>query len=89
MTDGDLVTNVNIANENSIRAFMGSLYQDLYGEEFVLVQAGEAAIRFFKANLVVTVDLEERQADIFAKVPIVTQLANIIGTIQIAFSVNG
>lgn len=88
LTEGDLVRGVNMANVNSIKAFMGGLYQDLAGPEFVLVQAGAAAIRFFKTNLVVTVDLEKRLATVNAKVPIVTQLANIIGDVQIAFSVN-
>lgn len=88
LTDGNLVRGVNIANANSIRAFMGGLYKDLAGPEFVLVQAGEAAATFFKDHLVVTIDLAERKATIDCQVPIVTQLANIIGVVQISFSTN-
>ncbi len=88
LTDGNLVRGVNIANANSIRAFMGGLYKDLSGPEFVLVQAGEAAFTFFKDHLVVTIDLVARKATIDCQVPIVTQLANIVGVVQISFSTN-
>lgn len=88
LTLGDLVSGVNMANENSIKAFMGGLYQDLSGSAFVLVAAGEDAFRFFKQNLTVTIDLELGKATVFARVILVTQLREIEGSIQIAFSTN-
>jgi len=89
LTEGDLVGGRSMANVNSIKAFIGVLYQDLAGPDFVLVQAGENAIKFFKDNLTVTIDLETGTVRIFARVPIVTQLREFIGDIQITFSVNG
>lgn len=88
LTLGDLVPGVDIANANSIKAFMGKLYQDLSDPEFVLVAAGERATKFFKDNLTVTIDLALGKATIFARVIIVTQLREIVGDIQIAFSFN-
>lgn len=88
LTLGDLVPGVNIANANSIKAFMGSLYKDLSGPDFVLVASGATAIKFFKDNLTVEIDLLLGKATINAKVILVTQLREIIGDIQIVFSTN-
>lgn len=88
LTLGALVPGVNIANENSIKAFMGALYQDLSGPSFALTAAGEDAVQFFKENLTVDIDLELGKATVFARVLMVTQLRQIQGVIQIAFSSN-
>jgi len=89
LTEGDLIRDRNQANERSIKAFMSGLYQDLAGSEFVLTQLGENATKFFKDNLEVTLDLEAGKVIIFALIPIVTQLREIVGELQLSFSVNG
>jgi len=89
LTEGDLVSNRNQANVSSIKAFIGGLYRDLAGPEFVLTQLGERATKFFKDNLTVTLDLEAGKVIIFALIPIVTQLREIVGTLELTFSTNG
>lgn len=89
LTEGDLIANRSMANEQSIRAFIVGLYQVLTGSDFVLLQAGPEAIRFFKQNLSVSLDLLTGKVTVVMKVPLVTQLRTIIATMQLAFSVNG
>lgn len=88
LTNGDIVAGRNMANENSIRGYLAKLYNDLSGEDFVLTQSGEVALKFFKDNLTVIVDLETGTVTEIMKVPIVTQLREIIGTIQMSFKTN-
>jgi len=52
----------------------------------VLVQAGEAAFKFFKDNITVTLDLANGKATINMSVPIITQLREIIASMKINFS---
>jgi phage tail sheath gpL-like len=86
LTNGDLIGGRTMANESSIRAYLIELYTDLSGQDFVLTQAGEDALTFFKNNLTVTVDLANGSVTETMKTPIVTQLREIVQTIQIAFS---
>jgi phage tail sheath gpL-like len=86
LTEGDLVPNRNIANEALVRAFVTQLFINLGGQEYVLTQSGELALEFFKENLNVSLDLENGQVTVNMITPIVTQLREILGTIQIAFS---
>jgi len=87
LTEGALIVGRAMANPELIEAFCVQMYQEL--AELALVQSGEAAIQFFKENLVVMIDLSTGTATIQMKQPIVTQLRNIIATIEIAFSVEG
>jgi len=87
LTEGDLIGGRTMANEASIRAYLVELYTDLSGEDFVLTQAGEEALLFFKANLTVVVELSTGTVTETFKTPIVTQLRNIFQTQQIAFSI--
>lgn len=86
LTEGDLINGYNMANQQSIAAFTTGLYSDLSGEGYVLTQAGEQALTFFKNNLTVTLDLANGLVTIYMIVPIVTQLRQINVTMQIAFS---
>ncbi len=88
LTEGALQPNRSIANADSIAAFIVQLYDELSGPDFVLTQAGETALQFFKQNLSVVIDLAAGSATVSMKTPIVTQLREIIGTIQITFSTN-
>lgn len=89
LTEGDLIRGRNMANAESIVAFGVGLYNDLSGDEFVLTQAGEPALQFFKKNFTVTLDLSIGRATATMTVPIVTQFREMLATMQIAFSTNG
>ncbi len=89
LTNGDLVRGRSDANVSSIKAFIAGVYATLSGPDFVLTQRGEAALRFFKDNLVVTLELEGGKALVFMVVPIVTQLREIEGTVEVTFAING
>lgn len=86
LTEGDLVPNRNIANEALIRAFFTQLYVNLSQVDYVLTQGGQDAVDFYKQNLNVVLDLEHGRVTVNMITPIVTQLREILGTIQIAFS---
>jgi phage tail sheath gpL-like len=88
LTSGDLQPNRNMANEESIKGFFISIYDLLSKEDFVLTQSGSDALNFFKDNLTVTLDLVQGQAKVSMVTPIVTQLRELLATMQIAFSTN-
>lgn len=87
LTDGDLIPFRNINNEGSITAKFVGYYSILSGQEYVLTQAGSDALNFYKANLSVTVDLADGKVTVLQKVPIVTQLREIISTFQLQFDI--
>lgn len=89
LTAGAVSRGRDMANGTVIRAYLEKLYQDLAGADFVLVQDGEAALKYFKDNLTVTLDLSLGKVTITALTPIVTQLRTIIYTVKIAFSTEG
>jgi phage tail sheath gpL-like len=89
LTTGDLQPNRNMANQASIESFLDGLYTLLSKEDYVLTQAGETALQYFKTNRTVTLDLSDGSVDITMTTPIVTQLRTINATIQIAFSTEG
>lgn len=86
LTEGDVIKGRDQANALVIQGFCEKLYQDLSGEDFVLLEAGEAALVFFKDKIVVVIDKSTGTATIQMVVPIVTQLREILATMQIAFS---
>ena len=86
LTEGDVIQGRDIANALVIKAFCEKLYQDLSGVDFVLLQAGEEATVFFKNNLTVVIDLSIGRATITLVTPLVTQLRELLATMQIAFS---
>jgi len=86
LTLGSVVRGRDQANDLTIAAFIERLYQDLAGPGFVLVQDGDDAIKFFKDNLVVTLDLALGKATVQMITPIVTQLRIILVTQKISFS---
>lgn len=86
LTEGDVIRGRDQANDLTIRAYCEKLYQDLSGPDFVLLEAGEDALVFFKNNLNVTLDKSNGRVTITMIVPIVTQLREILATMKIAFS---
>lgn len=87
LTDGDLVPRRNIANEALIASYLDQLYQILASNEYVLVRDGSDAFAFFKNNRTITLDLQAGQVSVDMQTPIVTQLREIIGNIQLAFEI--
>ena len=88
LTEGDIIKGRDMANENVIRSYSKRLYQDLSGPDFVLLEAGETALKFFDGNLVIVIDKASGTVTIQMIVPIVTQLREIAATLKIAFSTN-
>lgn len=89
LTEGDLIRGRDMANTISIRSYTTKLFRDLTGADFVLLQAGEDALQFFKANLIITIDLATGEVTIQMLTPLVTQLRSIVATMKIAFSIEG
>lgn len=89
LTEGDLIRGRDMINEQLIRAAFTNWYSLLSGSDFVLTQAGEASIKFFKDNFGISVDLETGTVTIITENAIVTQLRTIIVTMQVAFSTSG
>lgn len=85
LTTGDVIRGRDMANAQTIAAYMTRLYSDLSGVDFVLVEAGEAALKFFKDNLTIAIDLTVGKVTITMKTPIVVQGRTFIVTQQIAF----
>lgn len=88
LTTGDTIPGRDMANAATIQGYLKQLYQALSGADFVLLEAGEAALKQFLADLVITLDTQTGTATIQMEVPIVTQLRTINATMKIAFSTN-
>lgn len=83
LTDGDLIAGKDMANEASIRAFSGELYDELAEE--ALTQAGRVAKKDFMDNLIISLDLITGTATVTAAPLMVSQLRVFLGTIQVNF----
>ena len=86
LTQGDLVPNRRMFNQAGIEAVFDGYYLALSGPDFVLVQAGEGAMQYFKENRSASIDLSQGQVTMNMVVPIVTQLREILATLKISFS---
>lgn len=78
-----------MVNKSMFEAYTDRLFGELTGPDFVLCQAGEVALKFFKKNRDVALDMATGTITVNMLVPIVTQVRTIIGTIKIAFSTEG
>lgn len=88
LTDGALIPGRNMANADSIKAFMVGLYDDLSQADYVLTRAGEEYLKYFKNNLNVAINLATGTVTITMTVPIVVQLRTILATFKVAFNTN-
>ena len=88
LTEGALVPGRDMANATLIKSFLTQCYATLAGEDYVLTQAGEDAMNFFKDSITVSLDMAKGEATVTMKTPIVVQLRSIPTTMQIVFSVN-
>lgn len=75
----------DMMNANTIRSYSKRLYSDLSGVDYVLLEGGDEALTFFDENMIIAVDKEAGKATIQMKVILVTQLREIIATMQLAF----
>lgn len=89
LTAGDTIRGRDMANDLTIKSYCEKLYQDLSGRDYVLLQAGEDAVQFFKQNASVVLDLANGKATVSMIVPLVTQLREIVATMKITFSTEG
>lgn len=88
LTQGRVQAGRSMANALTIKSYLVKLYNDLASPEFTLVQGGEDAVKFFKDNVNVTIDMALGKATITMKLPIITQLRTIIATVKIDFDIN-
>lgn len=88
LTEGDIKKGRDVANANVVRSYSKRLYQDLSGVNFVLVESGEDALKFFEENLVIAIDKASGLVTVQQTDIIVTQLREIRVTTKIAFSQN-
>jgi phage tail sheath gpL-like len=86
LTDGSPVAGRPMANQRNIEAALIEFYDTLSGAQFVLTRAGEDNRNFFIGNLVVSLNLQTGVVTWSAKSPIVTQIREISGNIQIVFA---
>lgn len=86
LTEGDVIKGRDMANSLVVRSFLKRLYQDLSGPDFVLLESGETALKFFDDNIVISIDKALGKVTIQMTVPIVTQIREFAVTMKIAFS---
>jgi len=89
LTEGNVQRGRDMVNQATFEGYTDRLYGDQTRPELLLLQGGQAATDFFKNNRVVVLNLLTGTITVNMKVPIITQVRNIIGTIQIAFSTQG
>jgi len=87
LVEGAIQPGRSMANQIIIETELDKLYTELSETDFVVTEAGEDALQFFKANRVVTIDKINGSVAIDMQVPIVTQLRTILANMQIAFSI--
>ena len=77
-----------MANAATVESYIKQIYQALSGPNYVLLEAGEAALKQFIEDLVISIDMVTGTVTIQMEAPIVTQLRTINATLKIAFSTN-
>ena len=83
LTDGAISAGFAIENEDSIRGFCIQLFQELSAD--LIVQSGNVALKDYKDNLSVVVDVGAGSVTINQAPLLVGQVRSIIGTIQVNF----
>jgi len=82
-----LVPYRSISNSDLIESAFVGYYATLSSDSYVLTRAGDISTKFYKDNLSITIDLSTGTATVLQKVPIVTQLRNIVSTFQLQFNI--
>jgi phage tail sheath gpL-like len=83
LTVGTAVAGYAMADESSIRAFILLLYQEL--AQIAITVEGNEARTFFDKHLSVVIAAGKRQAKINARVPMMSQLGAIEGSLEYSF----
>ncbi len=83
LTNGALVKGRDLVNEPALRSFCIQLYSELADE--ALVQKGTEAEKDYNEHLTITVDVKNNSATINQAPLLVSQLREVIGTIQVNF----
>lgn len=86
LTTGALVNGRSMANGASIEADLDGIYQTLSGEDYVLTQAGDASVKYFKENRTVSTNTSTGTVTVTMKVPIVVQFRKLVASIQLSFN---
>lgn len=89
LTQGAVQQGRDMVNQIGFEAYTDRLYSDQTRSELLLLQGGQEAINYFKANRIVVLDLLTGTITVNMKVPIISQVRNIIGTVEISFSTEG
>lgn len=85
-TGGDLVSGVAMTNTVSVKAYIVGLYEDMVA--MALAQGGADAIKSFKKNLTVTLDVASGIYAVYAPTPIVSQFRGLNGVVAIGYEFN-
>lgn len=88
LTEGDLLPGRSMVNREKVRAAMVRYYATLSGADYVLVEAGDDAIDYFKENMVVNIVKATGTINITTKTPIVVGARTFNITIQTVFTIN-
>tara|TARA_R110000744_G_scaffold196160_4_gene315386 strand:+ start:1997 stop:3604 length:1608 start_codon:yes stop_codon:yes gene_type:complete len=89
LTQGAMQQGRDMINQIGFEAYTDRLYSDQTRSELLLLQDGQEAINYFKANRIVSLDMLTGTINVNMKVPIISQVRNIIGTVEISFSTEG
>lgn len=87
LTDGEVTSGYNIANEGTIRSSFIDYYQTLSGPGFLLTRSGRENVKFFAEKLTFTLDLLEGKVTSIAEVPLVAQLRQMDIILKAVFNI--
>lgn len=88
LTEGSIQPNRSMANANVIGSTLDGFYGELSGDDYVLTQAGEDALKFFKQHRSIELDMNTGTVTVTMIVPIVVQLRTLLVSMKIGFSIN-
>lgn len=89
LTEGGLIGGYAMENAGSIKTKLIRYAKQLSGDGYVLVESGEDAAQFIERYCNVTLNKASGTATVNMRLPVVTQLRELIINIAFTFSVNG
>lgn len=87
LTEGALTPNRVIANAPQIGGELDGLFVRLGSEDYVLCQSGNDAVKYFKANRTITLNMADGEVIIVMAVPIQTQVRKFLINMQVSFEI--
>lgn len=82
-TKGDLVSGIAMTNTVSVKAYIVGLYTDMI--DMALVQGGAEALKAFKKNTTVSLNIASGVYNVYAPTPIVSQFRGLNGVVAISY----